>query len=56
MTTEDREDQMTDELDDGTTCVCGHAEDKHAPTGECTDEGCGCYCYDPGIDLGPEEA
>jgi hypothetical protein len=30
-----------------TTCICGHEEEDHSPSGACTVEGCLCACYEP---------
>lgn len=28
------------------TCICGHEEEEHGPSGACTVEGCLCACYE----------
>lgn len=30
----------------GATCICGHEEEEHGPSGACEIEGCLCACYE----------
>jgi hypothetical protein len=39
------DDARTGHADDA-TCICGHEEEEHGPSGACEVEGCLCACYE----------